>query len=135
MKIKIISYARLINTGDYENERIQIDAEVNEGETYEQVLAELKSLVDGSVQDNEPEGYPLYGMNANLINTFYTIEGWLDLFEDGIERTSDVRAYWGQNKDVFYAIKEEAQSDRSLSANIYIVEQAIAKALSPKGRR
>ena len=42
MKITDVHYSLLVNTGNYENEKVGLDAQVEEGETVEQVVEALK---------------------------------------------------------------------------------------------
>jgi len=42
MKIVKVSYAKLRNNGDYENERIEMEAEMDTGDTVSKTLATLK---------------------------------------------------------------------------------------------
>lgn len=45
MKITTVGYSFLPNLGDYQNERFEMTAEVQEGETPEEVVKELKQQV------------------------------------------------------------------------------------------
>ena len=42
MKITDVHYSLLVNTGNYENEKVGLDAQVEDGETAEQVVEALK---------------------------------------------------------------------------------------------
>lgn len=53
MNITKISYAALANLGGYENEKLQLDAEIKEGEDWEASLAELKGYVHRHLNSQE----------------------------------------------------------------------------------
>lgn len=46
MKAKLITYSRLISKGNYENERIEISIEVEDGEKAQDVFNMAKNFVD-----------------------------------------------------------------------------------------
>lgn len=46
LKIKTVTYSRINNLGDYENERLELTAEVPPGETVESVTKKLKMKVE-----------------------------------------------------------------------------------------
>ena len=45
MKITLVHFSALVNTGNYENEKVGLDAQPEDGETVEQVVEALKDLV------------------------------------------------------------------------------------------
>ena len=45
MKITAVHFSALVNTGNYENEKVGLDARLEEGETVEQVVEALKDQV------------------------------------------------------------------------------------------
>ena len=45
MKITTVSYEALANLGNYENEKIRLEAVLEDGDTYESCLEELKNKV------------------------------------------------------------------------------------------
>lgn len=45
MKITKVSYGETINRGNYESTRIGLEAEIQEGENYEEALKELSLMV------------------------------------------------------------------------------------------
>jgi vacuolar-type H+-ATPase subunit I/STV1 len=47
MKITLVHFSALVNTGNYENEKIGMDAQVEEGDTVEEVVEALKDRVFG----------------------------------------------------------------------------------------
>lgn len=49
MKLLSIHYDRLVNLGNYENEKLGATAEVGEGDDPAAVYAELRALVDGYI--------------------------------------------------------------------------------------
>ncbi|MEG3439892.1 hypothetical protein V0288_22385 [Pannus brasiliensis CCIBt3594] len=53
MKYRTVSYGYVKNSGNYENERIFLEAELEEGESYETVLEQLKKEVHTSLNDFE----------------------------------------------------------------------------------
>lgn len=53
MKITTVKYASLANLGNYENERIELEAEVSEEENWEEVLSELEQLVHSKLKNEE----------------------------------------------------------------------------------
>jgi len=46
IKITQVTYGRTINVGDYETVRIDLSADVSEGQTYQEVLDALKLAMD-----------------------------------------------------------------------------------------
>lgn len=55
MRITTISYARLVNLGDYSNERISATAEVAEGDDPQHAFVELAAYVDKMAADRQLE--------------------------------------------------------------------------------
>lgn len=51
MKIKQIEYSALVNLGNYENEKVQLTAEIIEGEDWEAALEELKKQAHSKVNN------------------------------------------------------------------------------------
>lgn len=45
MKVKTITYQRVKNLGNYESERLEITAEINEGEKPQEAIERLRELV------------------------------------------------------------------------------------------
>lgn len=56
MKITKVTYAALANLGNYENERIELEATIGEGDSYEEVLADLTQKVHEQLK-NEKDYY------------------------------------------------------------------------------
>ena len=55
MKYKEIRYQRVKNLGNYESERMELVAEVAEGDDIEGAIAEVKERVERSLEIKEPE--------------------------------------------------------------------------------
>lgn len=53
MKITKITYSSLANLGNYENERIELEAELQEGDDYQRVLEELKIKVHQELKNEK----------------------------------------------------------------------------------
>ena len=45
MKITLVHFSALVNTGNYENEKVGLDAQMEDGDTVEQVVEALKDKV------------------------------------------------------------------------------------------
>lgn len=71
MKITTVGYARLNNLGDYQNERIEMQAQLEEGETPEQVLQDLKERV---LAECKPSARQLDDRRWDLINEIDKLE-------------------------------------------------------------
>lgn len=67
MKITTISYSKTIPTGPYMNERIGIEAELEENELPEAALSKAKLLIDKWHIENNPQLYAdvLHGRNGS----------------------------------------------------------------------
>lgn len=57
MKIKTVEYSALINLGNYSNEKIGFVAQLEEGETVEQVIERLRQKVRENAGGNADELY------------------------------------------------------------------------------
>lgn len=57
MKIKTVEYSALINLGNYSNEKIGFTAQLEEGETVEQVVEQLRQKVKDNGGVNAEELY------------------------------------------------------------------------------
>lgn len=53
MKLKTVTYSALGNMGNYQNERIELSAELEEGETYTEVLEKLKKGVHAKLKSQD----------------------------------------------------------------------------------
>lgn len=58
MKIISVRYGRTINTGNYENEKIEFEAEVEHGESPSEVLVKLKALTGKAAGLEQSAGEP-----------------------------------------------------------------------------
>jgi uncharacterized coiled-coil DUF342 family protein len=52
MKIKTISYKRVINLGNYENKHLELSGEVEDGEDVESAISYLAELVEQKAREN-----------------------------------------------------------------------------------
>lgn len=59
MKAKLITYSRLVNTGNYNNSKIEIQLEVEEGETAYDVFNAAKKFVDQRCDIETIPGYSI----------------------------------------------------------------------------
>ncbi len=57
MEIKTVHYSALLNLGNYSNEKIGFTAQVNDGETVEQVIEQLREKVKQNGGTNAEELY------------------------------------------------------------------------------
>ena len=57
MKVKELSYKRLINLGNYENETIELTVELQEGETAKDTIVAMKQFCDDFVSKTKDVGY------------------------------------------------------------------------------
>lgn len=69
--ITSVGYSKLVNLGNYENERVNANARVDDGQDADAVLASLKAWVEQRVTDREAE----YQRQRDLDNEHYRIEG------------------------------------------------------------
>jgi len=52
MRIKNISYQRVINLGNYESKRLELFAEISEGEGEEEAISRLMEMVERKVRED-----------------------------------------------------------------------------------
>ncbi len=71
MKIKFVHAHFLISLGDYSNERVGFTAELEEGETVESVVSELRNKAIAAVG---PKADELYDRRRTLANGCYELE-------------------------------------------------------------
>lgn len=118
MQVTSVSYGKTFNLGDFESERIDMSAELSEGDTPEGVLEELKELVGGSSGVvtatapsvlTESDTYPIFNYEGALVKVFDTAYEWLKGFETGASLTNDIRKFLTSNMSVFNRVKEEAR--------------------------
>jgi hypothetical protein len=53
MKVKCVRYGVTKNVGNYESERLDVEVEAEEGESFDDMLARAKTLLDGALGDTE----------------------------------------------------------------------------------
>lgn len=140
MQLKQVTYARVINTGNYENERIELTAAINEDESVVDVLDNLRQLVnENTLEYNTPVEHvqphiPLYNSTGALIAMYDNDEEWISTFDVGIIKASDLRMFWANNKEVFSQLKEKYKGS-SVEEILYETESKVSLALSPMGRK
>ena len=66
MKAKRIIYSRLISKGNYENAKIEIEIEVEEGEKASEVYKAAKEWVDKRIKTEKLTGYEIEKANRVL---------------------------------------------------------------------
>lgn len=57
MKIKTISYKRVLNLGNYENKHLELFAEVEEGEDSEEAILHLADTVERTIRESVNKEY------------------------------------------------------------------------------
>ena len=84
MKIKTVKYAALANLGNYENERIELEAELEKGDDYQKVLADLTDKVH-SLLNNKDKYYEYVNeyqrMKRKCKETYEELEKMKSLYE------------------------------------------------------
>ena len=60
MKIKTITYQRVKNLGNYESERMELVAELDDGEDVEVAIGQLKKEVREALNIPDPESEPVF---------------------------------------------------------------------------
>jgi len=126
MKITEISYGRTFNLGNYEVSRIDMTAEVLEGEDHSEAMAKLKKQVDNSgspdvvaapsvpLADND---FPLRNYEGVLLNIYTTANDWLNAYREGSSKTNDIVGWATHNNLAFDRVKtlaEEKENPRAL---------------------
>lgn len=140
MNVKQVSYARTINLGNYENERIELVADIDIDECYDSVLLALREMVarsshsiaPHSPQVSAPTNPPALNMinsEGKIISSCDSAREWLLMFDKGISMAADLRNFVSNNKDVFDYIKRTASNDAQIDY-LYRLEQRIAKAFN-----
>lgn len=115
MQLNKVTYARTFNLGNYENERIEVSADVQPGETYDGVLSSLKAMVQPCDRPEPPPAATVFHLAlhnyAGTVMTVYQTEyDWLKAYDAGLAQTRDVRGYEQHNRRVFQHIRARAQS-------------------------
>lgn len=119
MKITTVSYGKTFNLGDFNSERIDMSAELTEGDTALAVLEELKVVVCGSSgvdtasvpSVSDSPYYPLFNFAGQLIQNYATAFDWLQSYDLGANLTKDVKSYVTKNFDTFMRVKHAAESN------------------------
>lgn len=120
MNITTVSYGKTFNLGDYESERIDLTAELEEGDTAEAVLRVLKEKVEGQVSGaplSSPEvlvGSPYFSLlnfQGMLVKNFGTAFEWLKAYEFGATQTQNIKSYVSFNQNVFNKVKQQASEN------------------------
>ncbi len=99
MKVTKVTYARTINLGNYENERIEYTADVDIDETPEEALEQLKALMTPAqpVITIPPKPYNLMSSTGAVILLEATSLEWLQKYDQGLSQASDLRAFIHNN--------------------------------------
>ncbi len=50
MKVKTITYQRVLNLGNYENRKLELSAELDDGEDVNQAVSDLKEITESHIQ-------------------------------------------------------------------------------------
>ncbi|WP_445626619.1 hypothetical protein [Nostoc sp. DSM 114167] len=66
MKIKTISYKRVLNLGNYENKHLELFAEVDEGEDPEQAILQLADIVERTIRESVTKEYNRQMLQAEV---------------------------------------------------------------------
>lgn len=89
MKVKRIIYSRLVSLGNYENEKIEIELEVESGETASEVLEKAKKFVDLKLEKSKYTSYQIENAKKVLadkdnhtLNQIKEAEKILNYYED-----------------------------------------------------
>lgn len=122
MKITHVRYGRTINTGNYENERIEFEAEVQDGETPDGVLTRLRALVGGEPPEalsNSSQAAHIASHGGQVVTQPYALVCPSGAVYAEFERASDYMA-------AFMADVEEnpKQSELYHQANFQYLEKA-----------
>jgi len=118
MQIKEITYARVFNLGNYENERIEYTACLSDGDDPSEVLSNLKELVCGRVcvdtapsADQSLDGFFIKNYSGQIMEVLEHPHEWLKLFDAALARTGDVKSFVTNNEPVFLRVKELANEN------------------------
>jgi hypothetical protein len=68
MKAKLITYSRLISKGNFENCKIEIQLEVEEGETASFVLGKAKSFVESHIYKESYQNIENYKLALKVLS-------------------------------------------------------------------
>ena len=128
MNINTVRYGRTFNLGNYESEKIELEAELEEGEVWLDVLEDLK----GKVTDRpEPEinGYPLYTSGNKLVEVYSTASEWCKVYAEAIYKSNDAKSFIEYNSSALDKIDLTATHPKALEVvnNIRDINDAISK--------
>jgi hypothetical protein len=137
MQVKEITYSTTINLGNFENERIEFTADLNEGEEPSEALRNLKEMVlqnTGSDQTQPEAASSLDGLflrdaKGVIRAKHQTSSAWLRDYEDKARLTTDVLLYLTANEPVFVHIKSEAKANPNprVIQRVLEVEQRVSE--------
>lgn len=120
MKIKTIEYSALINLGNYSNERIGFTAQIEEGESVQQVVEQLRQKVRENAGGNADELYnKLYEGKQEL----RALETKINKARQAWEQTAEFLKAQGLRPDAppmptFFNLLPEAKDERVVEAEI-----------------
>lgn len=135
MKITQVTYSRLIALPNYENERVEFSAQVEDGECAEEILRNLKGLVlnrtMGIDVEPTPEGYILRTSTGEVGEVFGSADQWLSRLQEVLPHTQNKRAFVNNNSTTFLQVKQEAKDKDSPRAYEHVqkVEMELAEYL------
>ncbi|MHC5849123.1 hypothetical protein [Nostoc sp.] len=94
MAIKNITYQRVINLGNYESKRLELTAEVLEGEGEEEAISRLMEMVERKVREDahslvEEEFRYLKRALRELKEEYETVKSSLEALQPGEEPSLD----------------------------------------------
>lgn len=123
MNIATVTYSRLKNLGNYENERLDATAAVLEGQTPEQVHEQLRTWVHGQLKltmtDLEQEVQQLEGRRYDLKNDCQAIERRLEQLKKQWNEAKTLLTIHGINVPEFPLADEPPTVIETNEANIF----------------
>ena len=138
MRITTVKYAKTFNLGNFESEKIEMEAALDgEEDTPEGTLETLRKLVCGQAEVGSPATteslpqanlnlYPIKNAAGVIVSTFELKNDWLAKFDEAIGLTSDPRAFVTHNEDVLKQIKAEAEIAAAENSNRRGLEKVLA---------
>lgn len=135
MKITKVSYSRLFALPNFENERVEMVAEVGSEECAEEVLRKLKEQVglgDGDqVAPPVLDGYPLRVPGGAVGEIIQSADQWIAKLEQVLPLSVNARGFVNANTDVFMQVKDEAKKSMNPRAleRVEKVERQMAEYL------
>ena len=129
MQVNQITYSRVFNLGNYETERIEYTALLEEGEEHSVALSNLREMVANTSSSEDSvcpaaslDGYVLFASTGDIRKAFDTADEWLREFDFGLRMTPDVKAFINHNHDYFTKVKEAAAAKESPRASERVAE-------------